>query len=332
MVEIIDDIETLSLKTGISTMDFPVFYFNTIHPHKVSFFLIEDTIIPFIFKQNLFLKLCQFVFYPLKKNNRLSIDEEKNALDLCITFLKNKKYADRIISPPNFAIFKSVPTNSTFCDFGTYDIDLTSSLEIIWDNIHSKHKNVIRNAEKNGVVVVYGKNVLNDFYKLYKKTMLRSNMYCEEQSYFADLIDNFENNILCGVAFVNDLPVGGLFIPYTSYGAYYTHGASADKTIINGAINYLHWNSIKILKEKGIKRYDFVGARLSDVSGTKLNGIQQFKARFGANLEKGFLWKTDLQKFKCFTYDTLLLIKTKLKNTNYPFDIIDQERKKYNEK
>ncbi len=328
MIEVIHDIESLSLKTAIKINEFPVFYFENLQNYKISFILIDGAIIPFTLKKNYFLQVCQFLFYPLKFNKRLPETDEKNILEICVNYFKEQRCIDRIIPPSNYVIFKAVPDKSIFCEFGTYDINLEMPVETIWNNIHSKHKNVIRNAEKNNVQISYGKNTLNDFYQLYQKTMIRSNMYCESKNHFSELMDKFSNNIICGVAYVNGNPVGGLFIPYSQYGAYYTHGASADTTIVNGAINYLHWNTMKVLKEKGVLRYDFVGARLSDVSGTKLSGIQQFKYRFGANLEKGFLWKKDLNILRCFIYDKLLLFKTIVKGTIYPLDIIDQERNK----
>jgi aminoglycoside 3-N-acetyltransferase len=97
-------------------------------------------------------------------------------------------------------------------------------------------------------------------------------------------------------------------------------------------MNYLHWNTIKLLKLKGVKRYDFVGARLSDVSGTKLEGIQQFKERFGAELEEGFLWKMNLNKFDIFVFDFLIYAKHKANNLNPPIDIIESEILKFRKK
>jgi lipid II:glycine glycyltransferase (peptidoglycan interpeptide bridge formation enzyme) len=82
------------------------------------------------------------------------------------------------------------------------------------------------------------------------------------------------------------------------------------------------------MKTKGVKEYDFVGARLSDITNTKLEGIQNFKKRFGSELVKGYLWKLDIDKTKCKTYDSLLKIKCKLKGTKFPKDIIDQELSK----
>ena len=246
-------------------------------------------------------------------------------------FLLEKKMAHRITQPENFAIFKSVPRYSISSPFGTYYVNLENyTEEELFEKLHSKHRNVIRNAEKHNVVIKYGKECIDDFYLLYKQTMKRSNMFCQDISYFFDFYAYLNSSIICGVAYYNDSPQGGIFMPYTKFGAFYLYGSSAEKIEINGSINYLHWNTIKLLKQKGIKRYDFVGARLSDVSGTKLEGIQQFKKRFGAELEEGFLWKKDLDVFDCLVFDELIQFRYKLKKERPLLDIIDEELLKNN--
>jgi aminoglycoside 3-N-acetyltransferase len=87
----------------------------------------------------------------------------------------------------------------------------------------------------------------------------------------------------------------------------------------------LNWTTIQLLKKKGVKRYDFVGARLSHIAGSKLEGIQQFKRRFGAELEEGFLWKKDLDIFDCMVFDELVRFSYKLKKQSPLLDIIDEE-------
>ena len=86
------------------------------------------------------------------------------------------------------------------------------------------------------------------------------------------------------------------------------------------------------LKKRGVKKYDFVGARLSDVSGTKLAGIQKFKKRFGGELKRGYLWKKDINLMKCKLFDLALKVKLKLKGVSMPKDIIDQEKIKLSER
>lgn len=54
----------------------------------------------------------------------------------------------------------------------TVTMDISSE-EIIWHNIHSKNRNMIRKAEKNGVVIKHGKGLelFDEFIKIYNATM-----------------------------------------------------------------------------------------------------------------------------------------------------------------
>ena len=136
------------------------------------------------------------------------------------------------------------------------------------------------------------------------------------------------NNVLCGVSYVRGKPQAGLFIPYTAYSGYYLHGAMAAKMDNPGAMDYLQWEAIRILKIKDVKQYDFVGARLSNVTGTKLEGIQNFKKKFGGELLQGHLWKMDIDAMQCKIFDGLLKVNRTLKGAVKHKDIIDEELEK----
>jgi len=323
-MKIICGIKNLAQKLYVSENALPFFY----RENNLYFFLLNDIVIPFSTKKIYFLKYCRIEFYPLKENVRLSSVDEKKILNEFVIYIKQHKIADRIVSPSNYVFFSAVPDNATWCGFGTYQIDLALSEEQLWNNIHSKHRNVIRNAERNKVVLKYGKDQIESFYSLYKETMQRSGMHCEDISHFKNIYMAFPESTICGVAYYNNAPQGAIFMPYSLFGAFYLYGASASKIEVNGAMNYLHWNTIKFLKHQNVKLYDFVGARLSNISGTRLEGIQKFKERFGAELKRGYLWKIDISKTKCFVYDFLLRLKATLKGAKFPKDIIDQENEK----
>ena len=90
---------------------------------------------------------------------------------------------------------------SDVIDLGkTVAMDLTSE-EVIWTNIHSKNRNMIRKAEKNGIEIKHGQGLelFDEFIKIYNATMDKDN--AEEYYYFKpefyrsiheDLKDNYE--------------------------------------------------------------------------------------------------------------------------------------------
>lgn len=90
---------------------------------------------------------------------------------------------------------------SNVIDLGkTIAMDLATP-ELIWDNIHSKNRNMIRKAEKNGIVIEHGQgmDLFEKFIEIYNATMDKD--HAEEYYYFKlpfyesihnDLRDNYE--------------------------------------------------------------------------------------------------------------------------------------------
>ena len=108
----------------------------------------------------------------------------------------------------NFVRYHPVLANAVNLKFTDTVIDLgktiafdLSSPDLIWENIISKNRNMIRKAEKNGIVIHHGKDLelFKDFRRIYNATMDKDN--AEEYYYFGeqfyesihnDLYDNYE--------------------------------------------------------------------------------------------------------------------------------------------
>lgn len=102
---------------------------------------------------------------------------------------------------PVLANAVSMKDCSEVIDLGkTVAMDLTSE-NVIWKNIHSKNRNIIRKAEKNGIVIKHGQGIelFDDFIQIYNATMDKD--HAEEYYYFKpefyksihdDLKDNYE--------------------------------------------------------------------------------------------------------------------------------------------
>ena len=132
------------------------------------------------------------------------------------------------------------------------------------------------------------------------------------------------------VVYHNDIPLGGVLVPLTTHSGHYWLGGSGSDVFPPGAVRLLHWEIIRELKRRGVACYDFVGARLSSVEGTKLEFIQRFKSRFGSELVRGLLWKIDVNPARCRRYDMVVSLRRKLWGGSPPGagDIIDRERQK----
>lgn len=290
----------------------------------------ENIVAPIKIYKNKFLKTIQFQFPPIDLNGeRLKTTDEKFFCDAAIRFITENKLAHRIVQPKNYALFNVLPAKTVSAPFGTYKINLVGKTDgQILEGMQARYRSAIRQTEKLNVEIKYGASELKAFQKLHAKTMERTGAYVEEyESLKAELVA-LPDSALLATVYIDGKIQGGVYLTYSNFSAYYFHGASADTTEASGAIKYLHYKIMCLMRDKGVKQYDFVGARLTDIAGTKLEGIQNFKKRFGSELVKGYLWKIDLDRTKCKTYDNLLKIKCKLKGTKFPVDIIDQEKNK----
>jgi len=273
-----------------------------------------------------FLKLLRFLFPPLRDGMEIPVTEEKSFLQSAVQKIRQEKLCHRIVQPENFCLFRCYPENSMFAPFGSYRVNLLLSMQQLESNLRPKTRNAIKNAIKLGPRTKEGKTELTIFYALYKQMSDRKGLHADAFEYYKSLYESMgEQYVLCRNVYMNDVPIGGIFILYSLSGAYYISGGSTTNTMASGLIKFLHWDTMMTLKEKGVKVYDFVGARVRDVSGTPLEGVQGFKSRFGGELEKGFLWKMDIDKKQCKLFDTFLRIKMALKGKKPLPDIIDQE-------
>ena len=131
-------------------------------------------------------------------------------------------------------------------------------------------------------------------------------------------------NIDIYIAYTNDIPESCI-VYYVSQHCMYAIYAGLINFSLTGLNNLLYWEAIIDAKRKGIRYFDFVGARVNPKPGSKQEGIQRFKRHFGGDFVKGYLWKLPINKWKYFLYDYLLILLNFLKLTNYKGDIIDQE-------
>ena len=284
-----------------------------------------------LFRKRIF-RFAQLLYPPVRGGQRLTEPEEREFLQELVDFLRCARLCHRMVQPPTHCVFHAVPDGSVSCPFGSYVLNLGGMSE---DNLlarmHSDHRREIRRAMQPDVRVEFGRDQLPEFFKLYAETQERGGLVHSTHEDILRFYKHFEKplKMLCGVVYHRDCPIGGLLAPFTKYGAFYLLGGSADAMTIAGANKLLHWEAIRYLLHQGVARYDFVGARLSDVHGSKLEHIQRFKARFGGVLERGYLWKMDVVRPYAVAFDAYARIRRKLSRRKPGVgDIIDRERQK----
>lgn len=225
-----------------------------------------------------------------------------------------------VIAPPlNHVHFRVMPREAVGVQFGSYQIDLSHSEDELFAGMHGKHRNVVRKAERQGVEIHFGAHYRMKCVHLFRTTMKREDMHCPQDSYFESLADGLGEHLEFVIATRDDEVQAAAMIPWNEHGGYYLWGGTV-ATPVTGAANLMHWQIMRRLKSQSVKMYDFVGARLKTEPGSKLEGIQRFKERFGAVLSTGYLWKAPVT-YKYYVHETL-------KKLSGRRDIIDQELQK----
>jgi len=219
----------------------------------------------------------------------------------------NSKWGDK-----NFFINKKF---DKIIEYGSYVLDLEKDNQVIWDAIDKKHRNVIRNAEKRGVIIKETTNI-KKYYFLSQETYRRSMAAGPSFQAFKKVFDSLGSSNMCRIFFAekDGKIMAAAFMLLCGEKVTYWHGATSDNSIL-GSSNLLHWHLIKKFKSKKFKFYDFGGASFEGEG--KVKGINTFKKKFGGDL-KIFYGGNKIYSsggFKLFRI--LKEIKLKLKNILY---------------
>lgn len=281
-------------------------------------------LIPFsVTKKAFFRKGCFLTeTLPLTSNNGY---REKEFLNSVIDHIKTNKTCDWIEQPPNWAIFNNVPSDSIFCEFGTYKIDLTKYNEDeLFRKMRKDKRRSIQAAMNENYVINKGAAYLDDCMKAFEGAAKGGNYTLPEKKEITTILKYLPNNINIFTAYENNIPQSAVIMyynPYSTYGIY----AGRIPTSSRNINNWLLWQTILDAKRSGIKYFDFAGARINPERGSKLYKIQVFKEHFGVKLIRGFLWKMTISKIKYYIYTVVTQFSFLIKFKKYEGDIIDQE-------
>jgi hypothetical protein len=256
----------------------------------------------------------------------LTIEQERRFLNAAVKALE--ALGVDVIVPATFnTVFRTCPDQAISAPFGSFRIDLTIGEEALWKRVHNKHRNVIRNAEKKGVVIKTGPQHLRTAFELTRLSFersasgplgrLRVRARLDYET-FRSQIQSLGDNAMVFVAEHDGVPQGAAVIPFSRHAAYYMHGGSADSPL-TGSANLMQWEIIKRFSGMGVRAYDFFGARVNPDAGSKIEGIMRFKERFGGEFVRGYMWKMPCRPFKYRLYHLAAAIRN-------GGDVVDQER------
>lgn len=256
-------------------------------------------------------------------------ESEKEFLNKIVSFLKTNKKVHWIGPSSTAAFFMAYPDGSEWIPFGSHVVDLTQPEDVLWSNVHSKHRNVIRKAEKAELNIVFGNSekLIEDFAYLDKITWARSGRKGYGIKRFEELVATYGEQIIIFCIYKGDEIQGGIVLQYNEAMSYYMYGGSINDVQL-GAMNYLHWYAMLYLKKKGVRRYSFLGCRINEDEDSKYHTLQRFKSRFGGELISGYMFKVPCNSFMYHLERGLRYIKRN-HGRPCPLDIIDEERYKW---
>jgi len=206
-----------------------------------------------------------------------------------------------------------------FTEFNVAYIDLLNTENELWNNIHSKHKNVIRKAINNNVKISV-ENEFDDFYKLLVETYSSQNKLPPNKYYLNDLFVQLQSFTKIYFAKHNNAFLSSSLINYYGSVAYYSFSGTIKNGI--GASNYLQWFVIQDLKNNNCSRYILgqVAKDTTDTNNIKFNvGISKYKKRFGCQEMASFKKSYVLHKFKNNIWNFLLNILIYFRNNKKTF-------------
>lgn len=161
----------------------------------------------------------------------------------------------------------------------TISLDLTLLEDEIWKSqISSKNRNMIRKAEKEGVVIV-DSNDYNSFKLLYDGTMIDLNaedFYFFSQAYYDEYQVSFKDKSFLYLAIYADKPIAGSMFMFSNDYAHYHLSARDREYSRYAANNLIIWYAIRKAKAHGCKWLHLGGGTTSDEGDSLL----QFKKSF----------------------------------------------------
>lgn len=276
-------------------------------------------VLPYIFLDKGLVKRARFITETIYLDGVLDIDTERSFLNSAINYFRSNGAAIIIPAKAN-AVFRTYPESAESVPYGTLIIDLGQSEEFLWENMHQKHRNVIRNAKKNGVQILRGVEYVEAAYRIIKETFRRSKLTFMNAASFMRFVSALGQYIEVFIAEYQGTIQGCAIMPFSNYSAYYTFGGTAQKSLL-GSSNYLQWEAIRHFRSLGVRRYDFNGVSLNPDKGSKQAGIMMFMERFGASQVQGYMWKRSIMPFKALIYSTASRL---LKGG----DAVDRERRR----
>lgn len=156
----------------------------------------------------------------------------------------------------------------------TLILDLTKTEDELLSAMVKKTRQYIRKSAKEAVEIrqVQNREELNACLAIYKQTSARAGFAVHDDQYYYDVFDEFGELSPVYAAFKDGQPIAFLWLAISRTTAFELYGGMNDDGQRLRANYALKWHVIRVMRERGIVRYDFNGL-LND-------GVSTFKQGF----------------------------------------------------
>ncbi len=267
---------------------------------------------------SLSVRMVRFRIETLPLEENLSPEDERRFLNSVVDHFRSVG-ADMIIPASTNAIFRAYPDGAVAAPYGSYVIDLRKDEESLFSQMSATHRKRTRQASRHGVKIKCGLEYMDSAFDIIKTTLGRSSMRFMAYGAFKSLVHGLGENVKLLVAEHEGVVQGCTLFPFSNYSAYSLYGGSIAE--VPGAMHLLNWEAIRLFRNLGVGRFDFVGVRVNPERGSKQEGIRTFKERFGGQLVQGYMWKYSFHPLRYFVYGLAVRLQR-------GGDIVDREHHK----
>jgi lipid II:glycine glycyltransferase (peptidoglycan interpeptide bridge formation enzyme) len=328
-------IKTLK-EINLDQTNFPIFYHDTyinrqlkIYPqNKIFFFFSSQNQAIILFKINKlkFLKTGQFLYTPLGLDgNDLIANKEKDLLEEFHNYVTKNKLADVILPPIHFSAFKSIPSNCYFYKIGIIKYKFNDKhKELFIKKMTPNYRNEIRKLESNELIIV--KRITTDImqsFSLFQETLLSQGLFFESKNDFNTIKEYLKDNYYLIACFSNNQILGSILFYFDKNSAYYFYSGNKKDSKFPGVNKLLILKALEYFNEQGISDVVLGGYRGEINVSRKIVNIQNFKLRFGSEIEFGYHYIKIIHPLNYKIFNFLLSIKSFL--TQKKLELINLE-------
>jgi lipid II:glycine glycyltransferase (peptidoglycan interpeptide bridge formation enzyme) len=278
-------------------------------------------VLPYTIIRKAIFRMVRFRVETIPMAQDFDVSEEKDFLNGTIEYLRSIG-ADMVIPATTNTIFRTYPDGADAAPYGSYIIDLSQPEEVLWRNVAKISRQNIGTATKSGVTIRAGAEYIDASYALVRETFKRSKLPFMSHEAFKRYVAGLGEYGKVMIADYQGTVQSSTVYAFSDYCAYAIYGGNLAETH-QGTMKLLQWEAMRQFQKLGVRRFDFVGARINPEPGSKQEALNSFKRRFGATLEQGYMWKYSLHPLKYRLYGLAARVRS-------GGDIVDAERHKLN--